>query len=74
MPNVTIADVLQLKQMQRFDLIAVPATILEERKASASMHIADVRLVDGSKQTDSTADPCSVAVVFKILASRDVVA
>ena len=53
-PNVTIADILQLKQMQRFDLMAVPATILEERKASAGMHIADVRLVDGSKQTDST--------------------
>ena len=53
-PNVTIADVLQLKQLQRFDLMAVPATILQERKASAGMHIADVRLVDGSKQTDST--------------------
>ena len=53
-PNVTIADVLHLKQMQRFDLMAVPATILEGRKASAGMHIADVRLVDGSKQTDST--------------------
>ena len=53
-PNITIADILQLKQMQRFDLMAVPATILEERKASAGMHIADVRLVDGSKQTDNT--------------------
>ena len=60
--------------MQRFDRMAVLATILEERKARAGMHIADVRLVDGSKQTDNTADPCSVAVVFKILASRDVVA
>ena len=53
-PNVTIADVLQLQQLQRFDLMAVPATILQERKASAGMHVADVRLVDGSKQTDST--------------------
>ena len=46
MPNVTIADVLRLKQLQRFDLMAVLATILEECKASAGMHIADVRLVE----------------------------
>ena len=50
-PNVTIADVLHLKQMQRFDLMAVPAIILEERASSAGMHIADVRLMDGSKST-----------------------
>ena len=32
-PTVTIADVLQLKQMQRFDLMAIAAKILDERKA-----------------------------------------
>ena len=29
----------------------LPATILEERASSAGMHIADVRLMDGSKST-----------------------
>ena len=52
-PTVTIADVLQLTQMQRFDLMAIVAKILDERKAGAGMNIADVRLVDGSKDNDS---------------------
>ena len=51
-PTVTIADVLQLKQLQRFDLMAIAAKILDERKAGSGMHIADVRLVDGSKEND----------------------
>ena len=49
-PTVTIADVLQLQQTQRFDLMAIVAKILDERKAGTGMHIADVRLVDGSKE------------------------
>ena len=53
-PTVTIADVLQLKQMQRFDLMAIAAKILDERKAAAGMHIVDVRLVDGSEDDKST--------------------
>ena len=40
--------------MQRFDLMAITAKILEVRTSGTGMHIADVRLVDGSKQTDST--------------------
>ena len=55
-PTVTIADVLQLMQMQRFDLMAIVAEILEERKAGTGMNIADVRLVDGSKDNDRPAD------------------
>jgi len=54
LPTVTIADVLQLTQMQRFDLMAIVAKILDERKAGTGMVIADVRLVDGSKDNDST--------------------
>ena len=54
LPTVTIADVLQLTQMQRFDLMAIVAKILDERKAGTGMIIADVRLVDGSKDNDST--------------------
>ena len=52
-PTITIADVLELKQMQRFDLMAIPAAIIEERKSGAGVRIADVRLVDGRKQDDS---------------------
>ena len=52
-PTVTIADVLQLQQTQRFDLMAIPAKILDERASRTGMRIADVRLVDGSKQTHS---------------------
>ena len=53
-PTATIADVLQLKQMQRFDLMAIAATTIEERRAGTGMMIADVRLVDGSKQEHAT--------------------
>ena len=39
--------------MQRFDLMAIAAKILDESKAGTGMNIADVRLVDGSKDNDS---------------------
>ena len=52
-PTVTIADVMQLTQMQRFDLMAIVAKVLDERKGGAGMNVADVRLVDGSKDNDS---------------------
>ena len=64
-PNVTIADVLHLKQMQRFDLMAVPAIILEERASSAGMHIADVRLMDGSKSTATEYASLPLTLWFK---------
>ena len=48
-PTATIADILQVQQMQRFDLMAIVAKIFEERKSGTGMIIADVRLVDGSK-------------------------
>ena len=53
-PTVTIADVLQLTQMQRFDLMAIVAKVLDERKSGAGMHIVDVRLADGSKENNTT--------------------
>ena len=53
-PTATIADILQVQQMQRFDLMAIVAKILEERKSGTGMIIADVRLVDGSKQETAT--------------------
>ena len=53
-PTATIADILQLQQMQRFDLMAIATQILEERKTGTCMIIADVCLVDGSKQENAT--------------------
>ena len=47
-PTCTIANVLELKQMQRFDLMAIPVKVLETRRSGAGILIADVRLVDGS--------------------------
>ena len=52
-PTVTIADVLKLTQLQHFDLMAIVAKVLDERTSRAGMNIADVRLVDGSKDNDS---------------------
>ena len=47
-PATTIAAVLQLKNQQRFDLMAVAAAVLDRRRSAAGHVIADVRLVDGS--------------------------
>ena len=47
-PTCTIADVFMLKQMQRFDLMAIPAEVMDKRRSGAGMLIVDVRLVDGS--------------------------
>ena len=55
-PTVTIADVLQLMQMQRFDLMAIPSKIIKVRTAGTGMQIADVQLVDGSKMAGSTSE------------------
>ena len=46
--------------MQRFDLMAIPAGIIAERGSKTGMRIADVRLVDGSKQTSTTTE-CAYA-------------
>ena len=58
-PTTTIADILQLKDKQRFDLIAIIATIMDERNSPAGLTIADVRLIDGSK--DPRGDVASLA-------------
>ena len=52
-PTVTIADVLQFEEMQRFARMAIAAKIIEELKIGAGMNIADDRLVDGSAQNGS---------------------
>ena len=65
MPTVTIADVLQLKQMQRFDLMAIAAKIIQERASTTGMQIADVRLVDGSGRTDTGYASLPVTLFFR---------
>ena len=47
-PATTIADILLLKNQQRFDLMAVPTEVLSHRRTGAAQVVADVRLVDGS--------------------------
>ena len=54
-PQNSIIQILQLKQMQRFDLMAIPAKIMDERTSASGMRIIDVRLVDGSEKEGSTA-------------------
>ena len=62
-PTTTIADILKLKQMQRFDLMAIPDTILAERRSGAGQNIADVRLTDGSKDPrDKTDTPANATI------------
>ena len=48
-PATTIGSVLQLKKQQRFDLMAIPSNILDKRHSGAGQIIADVRLIDDSK-------------------------
>ena len=40
-PTCTIADILQLQEMQRFDLMAIPAQLIDERASATDMRIAD---------------------------------
>ena len=47
-PTTAIAAILQLTDQQRFDLMEVPAEILEQRRSGAGQIIVDVRLADGS--------------------------
>ena len=62
-PTTTIADILKLKQMQRFDLMAIPDTILAERRSGTGQIIADVRLTDGSKDPrDKTDAPANATI------------
>jgi hypothetical protein len=63
-PTTTIADVIQLKQMQRFDLMAIPQEILAERSSRTGQIIADVRLTDGSKDPHDTCTPPANATML----------
>ena len=62
-PTTTIADILKLKQTQRFDLMAIPDTIIAERRSAAGQNIVDVRLTDGSKDPrDKTDAPANATI------------
>ena len=58
-PTCNIADILQLRQTQRFDLMAIPATIIEERKSGASLMEATTRQSVRSTSTLPLHLPCS---------------
>ena len=62
-PTTTIADVLKLKQMQRFDIMAIPDAIIAERRSGAGQNIADVRLTDGSKDPRDKSDAPANATI-----------
>ena len=73
-PATTIAAVLQLKNQQRFDLMAVPAEILEQRRSGAGQIIVDVRLADDStsSKSDGTTQerPCATMPLTIFLRSN----
>ena len=50
-PATTIADILQLRGQQRFDLLAIPMQVLGKRVTGGAHVVADVRLADGSETT-----------------------
>ena len=71
-PTTTIADVIKLKQMQRFDLMAIPDKILSERRSGAGQNIADVRLTDGSKDPrDATSEPANATIPVTLFFESD---
>ena len=62
----------QLKQMQRFDLMAIPDTILAERRSGAGQNIVDVRLTDGSKDPrDKTDAPANATIPVTLFFKSD---
>ena len=53
-PTTSIADILKLKEQQRFDLMVVPTAVLNKRNSGASLVVVDVRLADGSVDREQT--------------------
>ena len=62
-PATTVADVLQLKGQQRFDLMAVPLEVLGQRRTGAGQVVADVRLADGSMLPATAGSEASLATI-----------
>ena len=58
-PVTTIAAILQLKDPQRFDLMAVPARILDKRRSGVGQVIVDVHLAEGSSLELLDAGSCA---------------
>jgi len=62
-PATTVADVLQLKGHQRFDLMAVPLEVLGQRRTGAGQVVADIRLADGSMLPATAGSEASLATI-----------
>ena len=69
-PSTTIADILQLRKQQRFDIMAIPAAVLNRRRSGAGQVIADIRLIDGSKDK-RTSDEAVAALPLTLFFAND---
>ena len=63
-PANTIADILQVKETQRFDLMVVIRAIIQERTSQQGLKIMDVRLIDGSRINEEYAS-LPITLFFK---------
>ena len=56
-----------------FDLVAIPSHILDKRRSTAGQPIADIRLVDGSKDPRSSAsEPPNATMPITVFFKNDV--
>ena len=63
----TAAEVTGLRTMQRFDLVAIPSEILDERRVGTGQIVEDIRILDGSK-TDAG---IAAAITFPLFFSSE---
>ena len=70
-PATTIASVLQLRKQQRFDLMAIPSNILDKRHSGAGQIIADVRLIDDSKNPADNARKSAMPLTLFFKGERE---
>ena len=63
-PANTIADILQVTETQRFDLMVLIRAIIQERTSQQGLKIMDVRLIDGSRINEEYAS-LPITLFFK---------
>ena len=73
-PACRIADILLLTQTQRFDLLAVPSEIMDERRNSlTNLPIADVRIKDTSAMDMDGSASSSLPITIFFTSNMDMV-